>query len=213
MANSGIYQIVNTLNGHRYVGSAVDLNKRQIDHWSMLRNKNHHSRYLQNAWNKYGEKAFKFIVLFSNVPTNILRRFEQAAFDILKPEYNIVKNATKSQLGRRHSEETKAKISKTLKMKGAAKGNTFAKGYRHTEEAKRKMSRANMGNQKRKGQSPTKETRTKLSRAGKDRKHPEETKAKISQARTGMKFSEQHKANMSKSQKERRARERNHKES
>jgi group I intron endonuclease len=41
---------------------------------------------------------------------------EQYYLDLLKPEYNILSVAS-SSLGKRHSEETKSKISNTLKGK------------------------------------------------------------------------------------------------
>lgn len=51
-ASSGIYEIVNTINGKRYVGSAVSLKRRWVDHRRDLRAGKHHSRHLQNAWAK-----------------------------------------------------------------------------------------------------------------------------------------------------------------
>lgn len=33
------------------------------DHLRLLRLNKHHSQYLQNAWNKYGENAFEYIEL------------------------------------------------------------------------------------------------------------------------------------------------------
>lgn len=63
-----IYQILNSVNGHRYVGSAVNLKSRLYSHWSQLRRKVHHSPYLQRAFNKYGEGNFSVSVL-ENVRT------------------------------------------------------------------------------------------------------------------------------------------------
>ena len=63
MAKSGVYEILNTTNGKRYVGSAVNLYQRKHVHLSTLRRNCHHNRYLQRAWNKYGEECFKYSVL------------------------------------------------------------------------------------------------------------------------------------------------------
>lgn len=38
---SGIYQIINLSNGKTYIGSAVDLSKRKIQHFFDLKNNNH----------------------------------------------------------------------------------------------------------------------------------------------------------------------------
>lgn len=46
---SGVYQIVNELNGHRYIGSSKNIQHRILVHRSALRRNSHHSIYLQNA--------------------------------------------------------------------------------------------------------------------------------------------------------------------
>jgi group I intron endonuclease len=57
---SGVYQILCVPTGKAYVGSAVNLAKRWQEHRWMLRRGQHHSQYLQRAWDKYGETAFAF---------------------------------------------------------------------------------------------------------------------------------------------------------
>ena len=39
---SGVYQIVNELNGHRYIGSSKNIQHRILTHRSSLRRNNHH---------------------------------------------------------------------------------------------------------------------------------------------------------------------------
>lgn len=56
---SGIYQILNTVNNKRYIGSSKKLYYRLKQHLSKLRKNKHHSQHLQNAWNQYGEQAFR----------------------------------------------------------------------------------------------------------------------------------------------------------
>jgi group I intron endonuclease len=107
-ANTGIYEIVNLVNGKRYVGSAKFLSKRRGQHWTRLRNGWHHNRKLQNSWNKHGESNFEFRVLLCCRTIDLLF-FEQKAIDVLHPELNICPTAG-STLGRLHSEETRAKI-------------------------------------------------------------------------------------------------------
>jgi group I intron endonuclease len=60
---SGVYMILNRLNGKCYVGSAVCLFERSRDHLGALRRQKHFSKKLQNAYNKHGEEAFEFSVL------------------------------------------------------------------------------------------------------------------------------------------------------
>lgn len=55
-----IYQIRNTLTDAVYIGSTLHLSHRWWTHQRQLRDNRHHSRYLQRAWNKYGESVFEF---------------------------------------------------------------------------------------------------------------------------------------------------------
>jgi group I intron endonuclease len=60
---SGIYKIINLVNNKFYVGSSVNLRTRKAKHFSELRHNKHNNRYLQNAWNNYGEDNFIFVVV------------------------------------------------------------------------------------------------------------------------------------------------------
>ncbi len=60
---SGVYQIRCLPTGKIYVGSTVDLRHRWGQHRRKLRGGNHHNTHLQNAWDKYGEANFEFVVL------------------------------------------------------------------------------------------------------------------------------------------------------
>lgn len=59
---SGVYKIVCVPTGKYYVGSSVCVKRRWRVHRRLLRMGEHHSRYLQRAWNKYGEGAFEFVL-------------------------------------------------------------------------------------------------------------------------------------------------------
>lgn len=60
---SGIYQIRCIPTGKIYVGSAVNLRERWNRHKGSLRRGKHRNRYLQSAWNSYGEANFEFSIL------------------------------------------------------------------------------------------------------------------------------------------------------
>ena len=62
--NTGIYQIVNLIDGKRYIGSSSNLKNRLNEHNRCLNKNCHHSKYLQNAYKKYGTGNFKFEILF-----------------------------------------------------------------------------------------------------------------------------------------------------
>ncbi len=93
---SGTYEIANTVNGRRYVGSSIDLDKRKRDHFSSLKRNKHGNPYLQNDFNKCGPGAFRFSVL-ETCETGLLLEKEQtlldACWDGKKMCYNIRKKA------------------------------------------------------------------------------------------------------------------------
>ena len=57
---SGVYQIYNTVNGKRYIGSSIHIEQRFKEHLRNLRANKHVNANLQSAWNKYGEHSFVF---------------------------------------------------------------------------------------------------------------------------------------------------------
>ena len=106
---SGIYEIKNILNIHRYIGSSVNINKRFKEHINSLNKGNHHSSILQRAWNKYGESNFEFRILEKCEPIkDTLLLIEQKYLD-LNPEYNICKKSNSTQ-GVIFSEDRRRKI-------------------------------------------------------------------------------------------------------
>ena len=131
---SGVYEIRNVINGHRYIGSSVDIFSRRYTHRRSLAARKHHSIYLQRAWDKYGEETFEFSILVI-CPKFELRRIEQGLLDAGNCAYNVhpvavcggipghvVSKSTrekmrKSRIGFYHTDETKQKISKILRNK------------------------------------------------------------------------------------------------
>lgn len=59
----GIYCIENMVNSKKYIGLSRDIYRRWIEHRSELNRKNHINKYLQSAWDLYGEDSFKFYVV------------------------------------------------------------------------------------------------------------------------------------------------------
>jgi group I intron endonuclease len=203
--NTGIYEIVNRVTGKRYIGSAVHLENRWREHQKHLRRTSHHSRHLQSSWKKHGAAAFYFKPLLLCLPSDLLF-FEQRAFDVLKPEYNISPTAG-SSLGVRFTKQTRDKIAaKAIGRKrsaesveaGASKlrgvkraperivyliGNKHAVGTKHSEEWKRANSERHKGRKHPK--SP--EYRAKISASLKGIPHSPARRAKQAAAQLGTK--------------------------
>lgn len=106
----GVYEIVNKVNGKRYVGSSVSIEGRWAQHRSSLRHKKHHSPYLQRAWDKYGGDMFEWNVITECQECDVLS-IEQSEIDN-KSEYNIAPLAGRSS-GHRWTEEQKLAHSKS----------------------------------------------------------------------------------------------------
>lgn len=101
MVEQGIYKILNLINGKFYIGSSNNLIKRWRDHLYRLRNNKHMNKHLQNAYNKYGESSFAFVILESDNSWSgeELRKKEQEYLDYYfknspKLFYNMAPKAT-----------------------------------------------------------------------------------------------------------------------
>jgi group I intron endonuclease len=168
---SGIYLIQNIINKKVYVGSSVNIERRWKKHKALLRNDKHHSLHLQNAWNKFGEENFKFIILETVKVLSHLLAVEQVFLDYYKSYekefgYNYCKTAG-SPLGMKLSKEHRRKLSEANK------------GKKHSEETKEKIRIAHIGKKH------TDESKEKMSEYAKKRKYSEETRAKMSDSKKG----------------------------
>jgi len=52
------------VSGHLYLGCSKDYKRRFREHRRKLNKRTHANSRLQNSWNKYGEKAFTFEVIY-----------------------------------------------------------------------------------------------------------------------------------------------------
>lgn len=92
---SFIYEIKNNENGKFYIGSTKDVDIRFRAHKNQLNNNTHVNTYLQNAWNKHGEKSFSFNII-EEVPRDVQFETEQGYLDALQPFNSIGYNIATS---------------------------------------------------------------------------------------------------------------------
>lgn len=103
----GVYEIINVVNGKKYIGSSINIEKRRREHFNELRKGTHYSKHLQRAVNIYGLDNFKFNVL-ELAPKDTLREREKhyiTVFETLQRDkgYNISESCTNfSASGKNH---------------------------------------------------------------------------------------------------------------
>lgn len=133
----GIYRIDGPKN-KVYIGSTTNFKARWYLHKWKLRRNEHHSPKLQNAWNKYGEDAFKFSIIEAVENTDDLDRIEQIWLDILFTSlesdeiYNIYCSANSPRGAVRGAEARK-------------KQSDQMRGRRWTEEHKQNIAKSKIG--------------------------------------------------------------------
>ena len=192
---SGIYKIVNKINGKYYIGSSNNIHKRWLYHRDDLIKGNHHNQYLQRSWNKYGPDSFDFIIIEAYVPEESLLIVEQKYLNTLEKEkcYNSSMTAGKIEMNK----ETRQKISESSKGKIISEETKeklrkialkqFKNGM--PEETKRKLSQLNKGKimSRGKGWNHTEEAKRKMRQNNKKSQlgipHTEERKRKISETK------------------------------
>ena len=193
---TGIYSIINSINGHCYIGSSMDLDARKKGHFNALCKGKHVNTYLQNAYNLYKENAFIFCVL-EYCDKKILIQREQFWIDNYKIRGEILYNICPiaySRIGTKLSEETKAKISQ------ANKGKTYGRVYKpQSIEQKEAQSQRQTG----KKLPPLRpETKEKLRQINLGKHHTKEARTKISVRFKDKPLSKEHREKISKSIKE-----------
>lgn len=137
----GIYGIKNKINNKIYVGKTMNsFGDRWDCHKACLRGVYHENRHLQNAWNKYGEANFDFIIL-KDCTGQDLEFVNQTEIDEISKykqlglSYNIHDGGDGGLfLGKHLSEETKRKIGE--------KNRVNMTGKRASPETKEKMSQS-----------------------------------------------------------------------
>jgi len=121
---TGIYKI-ECIDGRCYVGStAQSFKRRWLNHINELEKNKHHSKYLQNVYNKYGADYFSFSILEIVEDTTKVIEREQYWLDLLTPELNVLKLAD-SCLGHKHSYETRKKFSNAKRVGKSGTGISY----------------------------------------------------------------------------------------
>jgi group I intron endonuclease len=195
----GIYAIKR--DERAYIGHSSNITKRWSNHKSDLRRGVHDNPHLQNAWDKYGEEEFEFVVL-EECEVELLHIREQHHLDQHLDNYNCGTIVASPMRGRKHTPGAKEKISAA---KVGCKGSV---GHVVSPEARKKISAAQIGNTNCVGRVLSPESKAKMSASHTGKRLSDETRSKMGEVRKGRKKSAETRARMAAAQKARRERER-----
>jgi len=117
MKQSGIYKIVNNINGRCYIGSAKNIKRRWQHHICSLKKQRHSNPFLQADYNKCGQNCLNFLILEECVEEAIIER-EQYWLNIYYDDQNQCYNLRKiaeSNRGYKASDATRQKMREAKK--------------------------------------------------------------------------------------------------
>jgi len=142
---SGIYKITNKVNGNVYIGSAKEFKERVRNHLNSLKKNKHHNKHLQASWNKHGPDAFMFEVVEVTVGTMRQRRLLEERY--IKKQMKLgncfntkVKTIKRQGPWSSTPEESKRKLSESLKMSWTEERKREYSEFRWPEEERNKQS-------------------------------------------------------------------------
>lgn len=125
----GIYAIVNAVNGHRYVGSSMNCEKRFRIHVSALSTGRHVNPKLLAAWRKYGASSFSVVVIEEVARREDLLVREQAWLP--SGYYNLAPKADRPPgMTRRFTAEERQRFSDARR----GKPKPWLRGKKHSPE-------------------------------------------------------------------------------
>lgn len=132
----GVYTITHTTTGSTYVGSSSNIGQRWAYHRSALKRKIHENTRMQTLYDTGGIEGFMFSVV-AIIDAGDMLPTEQAYIDLFDKSHclmNLYKVAGSSK-GYKHSEQTRKKISNAIKRRPPP-----------SPETRRKLSLSKMGN-------------------------------------------------------------------
>jgi len=198
---SGVYGILNKVDGKIYIGSSRKVKSRLRGHRNLLLKNSHQNAHLQGAWNKHGAENFEFKVIEKVSDTEILFEAEQKHIDLNKSmDHEFGYNMIPAYPSVKHSEATRLKMSAERRKRGQLSEETKQRivesttgernhmfGKAHSDETKAKISASKKGQGT--GRKLSEETKRKIAEGVKGKPSPmkgrkmsEEAKRKISEA-------------------------------
>lgn len=178
---SAVYKITNEQNGKVYIGGSSNVRDRRQHHEWDLEHNRHANKALQEDFNNYPD-SFRFDVIeyCSEEDLVDLERKYIAEYDAMNPAHGYNRESG-GNADKTISDETK-RIWSDQRSNGGA--GMF--GKHHTEEAKRKISKAHTGRHL------SEESIRKMAETKRGKKMSEEARRHMSESRKGRKLSPEH---------------------
>lgn len=136
---SGIYCITNKVNGKKYIGQTTKFKKRFEKYkWNDFPNE-----HLKSAFEKYGKENFEIIILIVCKNSDDLDMYETKLIQHYKTTNNLYgyNKDSGGKKNKKHSEETKQKMSNSVKGEKNPNFGNHKPKVPHTEEYKTHLSK------------------------------------------------------------------------
>lgn len=144
--NCGIYKIYSKKEPEKfYIGNSLSIAIRRNKHFSLLKKGIHHSKYLQNYYNKYGENSLCFEIIEKyNFPIDYevslkkdyLESAEQHYINTLNPSFNMRKIVG-------HLNPRVVTEEEKIRTSNRHKNNSYCKGYKFTKQQLKNLTKKN----------------------------------------------------------------------
>lgn len=143
----GVYRIKCMANNRAYIGSSVNIQRRFYQHLYQLCRGKHGNKHLQNAWDKYGEVGFKFMVI--EITADLIAR-EEHHISVTKSAFNYINQPLTRPMSFIRTAEHNARIGlahrgRTFSTETRAKMSVAHKGKKLTPKTRQRMALAHTG--------------------------------------------------------------------
>jgi len=138
-AQGGVYSIKNSINNKLYIGSTSNFKRRFKEHLKKLEHNKHHNILLQRFVNKYGISTIQFEILSEQIENRLV--IEQRYLDTCEDLYNLSRLAGKVEMTEEVKKKIGEKTSKAVRTIEQKKHLSLINlGKKHSKETKEKLS-------------------------------------------------------------------------
>lgn len=199
-----VYKAMNLVNGQTYIGfTSRGLSKREKAHRTAAANGRGYR--LHRAIAKHGQENFVFEIMADFDDEDLAKLYECEAIAKHRPEYNLTYGGEGGTLAEESRKKIgAANRGRKMPPSHGEKRRAFLTGRKHTEDTKARMSAVQKGHAPTRVGPLSEEVRARISAANKGqipwtagKNHSSETRVKMSAWQVGRKLTDAHRANIS----------------